>query len=127
MDVEKFDHYPTLTELGFTNGGVPGIEYAFLTSEDRRKAQADGFGAVLGGTGTFFTVTGPKGEVDLEVWGRGRPIHGLDTNQIQPAIFVSNKAEQATGLSRVQVVDDSNDVKGNPRGTKTEEATSAAT
>jgi len=100
-----FDHYPNLRELGFSNGGVPGIEYAYLTSDDRRKAQSDGFGAVLGGAGTFFTVTGPKGEVDLEVWGRGRPIRGLDTNQLQPSIYVSDKAEQATGLGRLTVVD----------------------
>jgi hypothetical protein len=104
-EVLQFDHYPDLRELGFTNGGVPGIEYAYVHADDMRKAQADGFGPVLGGAGGFFTVAGARGEIDLQVWGRGRPIHGLDTNQLQPEIFVSDRAEQATGLTRTQVVD----------------------
>ena len=91
-----FDRVPTLEELLPQTGGRPGVTYAMVATSNLRKAQEQGWERLAGNT-PIWTVEGPKGTVDFELWGRGKPIPGQDPNSSRCLCYVDKSIREDTG------------------------------
>jgi hypothetical protein len=69
-----FDHVPSLGELLPKHKGRPGFEYLQCTVGNLRRAQDEGWTEVV--NTMVYVIEGPKGEVNLKLLARGRPIPG---------------------------------------------------
>lgn len=94
-----YDYIPTLEQLLPSNGGLPGVEYAIVATSNMRKAQDEGWER-LAGNQKIFTVTGPQGEVDCELFGRGKPIKGADAQAGRRRCYVDGSVRDRTGHGR---------------------------
>jgi hypothetical protein len=65
--VLSFDTIPSLREF-FAHGGVPGVEYLFVTPQNQPRAQREGWQMILGVP--FFQIRGK----DCTIMGRGKPL-----------------------------------------------------
>lgn len=70
-----YDHIPSLKELMPTTAGIPGVEYAQVCVHNIRLAQDLGWGRISGNQ-KVYTITGPTGSVDCELYCKGKPISG---------------------------------------------------
>ena len=99
MSDYTYDHVPTLEELLPNSGGRPGVEYAIVSTLNMRKAQDEGWER-LAGNQKIFTITGPAGSADCELFGRGKPIRGADASSGRRRCFVDGSVRDATGHGR---------------------------
>jgi hypothetical protein len=74
-----YNEIPKLHQLLPETGGLPGVTYAIVALENARKAQDQGWSRLTGNQ-KIFTVVGPNGAVDCELYGKGAPIRGLDAS-----------------------------------------------
>ena len=71
MKIYFYDHLPSLKELMPSTGGVPGIEYLMVSTTNLRRAQDEGWLRSSGSEQRVFTLEGPAGRVDCELYSRG--------------------------------------------------------
>jgi hypothetical protein len=101
MEVEKpynYDHIPTLEQLLPNTGGLPGVRYAIVSTMNMRKAQDDGWER-LSGNQKIFTIVGPKGSVDCELFGKGRPMRSMDVASGRRVCLIDKDVRKATGFT----------------------------
>jgi hypothetical protein len=95
----EYDHIPTLKELMPTTAGIPGVEYAQVATTNIRMAQDLGWGRICGNQ-KVYTITGPKGSVDCELYCKGTPIIGEDHKAGRRVCMVDKDIRAKTGLDR---------------------------
>ena len=82
-------------------GGVPGCLYAFVSSGKLSSYRRAGWSIARGTDSTLLSVVGPKGECDIFVLVRGKPIPGADPANgvrewfLDPTIFSETGLETA--------------------------------
>lgn len=77
-----YDHVPTLRELLPTNGGVPGIEYIQVVTDNARPAQDAGWLLVDGAK--IFSIQNPNDpdlKVDVILACKGQPVRGASPHE----------------------------------------------
>jgi hypothetical protein len=100
MEVEKPYHYtniPSLEQLLPNTGGLPGVRYAIVSTSNMRKAQDDGWER-LSGNQKIFTIEGPKGSVDCELFGKGKPMRSMDVASGRRVCMIDKDVRKATGF-----------------------------
>lgn len=95
----RYTNIPSLEELLPRTGGRAGVTYAMINLVNARKAQDDNFER-LAGNMPIYTIVGPKGEVNFELWGKGQPIPGQDPTSSRCRCFVDGSLYDETGLQR---------------------------
>lgn len=68
-EVLSYNTIPSLREF-FAHGGVPGVEYLFVTPKNQPRAQQEGWQMILGVP--YFRI----GTQDCTIMGRGKPLRG---------------------------------------------------
>jgi hypothetical protein len=91
-----YDHIPTLNELMPQTGGIPGVTYAQIATHNLSKAQDAGYGKVSGKQ-LVYTIQGPNGVADCELYATGQPIPGQDTTNGRRKCYVDIDIKRATG------------------------------
>ena len=71
-----WDHVPRLHELMTKTAGIPGVEYLQCAVANIRQAQDGGWLRTAGSEQRVFTIIGPDGSIDCELYSRGEPIPG---------------------------------------------------
>ncbi len=98
----SFDHIPSLRELIPDTGGTPGYEYAQVALANAKRAQDAGLDPpwrpVPGAQ--FYTITGPKGSIDLMLLRRGSPIRGLSPQSGARQCYIDKAVYSQTGLGQ---------------------------
>ena len=90
-----FDHVPTLKELLPLNIGVPGVVYNQICNPNAKAAQDEGWGTVVGAK--LFTITGPKGSVDMVLACKGTPIKSASSHEGARKMFLDDDIYRLTG------------------------------
>lgn len=90
-------HIPSLRELLPKTGGIPGVTYLQCAVTNLRRAQDEGWGKMVGGS-LVYTIVGPEGEVDCELYCKGQPITGQPSSSGARRCEVDLMIEEATGL-----------------------------
>lgn len=88
---------PRLKQLLPRTGGLPGVEYAIISTSNMRKAQDLGWER-LAGAQKIFTIEGPKGNADCELFGKGAPIRGMDTLAGVRRLSIDPEVRKVTGF-----------------------------
>ena len=99
-EVEKpytYSKIPTLEQLLPNTGGLPGVKYAIVSTSNMRKAQDDGWER-LSGNQKIFTIKGPSGVVDCELFGKGEPMRGIDVSAGRRVCMIDKSIRDATGF-----------------------------
>ena len=90
---------PRLEDLLPKSGGVPGVKYAIVAISNARKAQDEGWER-LAGNQKIFTIEGPEGSVDCELFGLGKPMRGLDHFSGKRVCMIDKVIRETTGFGR---------------------------
>ena len=91
-----YDHLPQLREL-LKNGGLPGVEYLQVAVHNLRLAQREGWTRVSGHQ-MVYTIVGPNGSCDCELFGSGEPISGQDPEGGARVCWIDMDVRQETGF-----------------------------
>ena len=95
-----YDHIPSLKELIPSTGGLPGVEYAQVTTDRLWLAQKNGW-SKLSGRQKIYTIRGPAGEVHCELYGKGKPIKGQSMLSGRRICWLDKTIREKTGLSEI--------------------------
>ena len=99
-----YHEIPSLDQLLPSTGGVPGVEYAQVTTANLRRAQDDGW-SKLTGRQMIYTIEGPTGRVDCELYGKGKPIVGQGTKSGRRRCWVDPEIRRVTGLGHIETIE----------------------
>ena len=92
-----YNHVPNLKELLPNTGGIPGVQYAQVSTENLRKAQDEGW-LKISGAQKLYTIIGPSGKVDCELYAKGKPIPGQGSGSGKRICWVDGVIYSKTGL-----------------------------
>ena len=95
------DTIPTLLQLMPETGGVPGVEYLQCSTQRLRRAQDEGWVRMHGGRQKVYTIVGPKGRCDCELYARGNPIVGQSHDSGARNCEVDLEIYQITGIENL--------------------------
>ena len=84
-----YDHIPRLKELLPKQGGLPGFQYAQVSGDRRRRAQDEGWLQV--NDSYTYTIIGPKGSIDMDLFCRGKLIPGQPSNSGKRVMVVEHQ------------------------------------
>lgn len=87
---------PRLKHLLQQRRGIPGIHYYQVCTHNLRLAQDRGLREV--DNTLVYTITGPKGSVDVKLYCFGKPIPGQSHLSGRRRLFVDPDIEKLTGL-----------------------------
>lgn len=124
-----FEFIPTLKDLLPEYRGRPGFYYAQIPTGMLRAAQDAGWDRLE--RTAIYSIIGPKGQVDMELVVRGRPIPGQSPDAGARLCMISRSVEEITGLEipvlgeagKKEEVDDGEEshAKGGPKSRKSAE------
>tara|TARA_Y100000590_G_scaffold413_1_gene607 strand:+ start:5162 stop:5530 length:369 start_codon:yes stop_codon:yes gene_type:complete len=100
-----YDHIPTLRELLPSTAGVPGVQYAQISAKNLRRAQDEGW-LKISGKQKIYTISGPKGTVDCELYAKGKPIPGQGSQSGARICYVDSEVYKGTGFKNPNIVPD---------------------
>ena len=89
---------PSLRQLMTRTGGVPGVAYLQCAVANLKRAQNEGWGRIEGRAQRVYTIVGPKGQVDCELYCQGTPIPGQGTDSGARRCEVDLEIYNLTGL-----------------------------
>jgi hypothetical protein len=115
-----YHEIPTLDQLLPSTGGIPGVEYAQITTDNLRRAQDEGW-SKLTGRQMVYTIEGPNGRVDCELYGRGKPIPGQGTRSGRRRCWVDPEIRRVTGLGLVEIPQPEPEPEAQPQAPTEEE------
>ena len=90
-----YDHIPRLRELLPQLHGVPGFYYLQCAVINKRRAEAEGWQEVA--NTVTYTITGPKGSVDVSLYCFGERVSGSDYKSSKRDCLVDLTIESGTG------------------------------
>ena len=99
-----YDHIPTLKELLPEKRGLPGVEYAQVTTDNLWLAQQNDW-SKLSGKQKLYTIRGPQGEVHCELYGKGKPIKGQSSKGGKRICWIDKLIKEKTGCGLKDVAD----------------------
>ena len=91
-----FNHVPDLRELLPKHRGRPGLEYLQCCVVNMRRAQDEGWVEV--DRTVIYTIEGPKGSVDMKLFGRGKLIPGQPHDSGARLCRCDKTVESLTGV-----------------------------
>lgn len=97
-----YDHVPNLRELLPTTAGIPGVQYAQVSVTNLRKAQDEGW-VKISGAQKLYTINGPSGKVDCELYAKGKPIPGQGVTSGARICYIDKDIYAKTGLGKKAV------------------------
>lgn len=95
-----YDHIPVLKRKGKPcllpqTGGIPGFQYAQVSGKHRKRAQNEGWLPV--DNSYTYTIIGPKGSIDMDLFCRGHRILGQSHDAGRRVMVVDTAVQEATG------------------------------
>ncbi len=95
-----YDHIPVLYHkkdpcLLPKTGGIPGFQYAQISTSCRKRAQDEGWLPV--DNSWTYTIVGPNGSIDMDLFCRGRRILGQSHDAGRRVMVVDTAVQEATG------------------------------
>ncbi len=90
---------PTLSQLLPRTAGVPGVSYLQCSTANLRRAQDEGWLRIAGREQKVYTIIGPNGSIDCELYAMGEPIPGQSHTSGARNCDIDRNIYVATGIT----------------------------